>query len=102
MKKIIIFILLLSCFGCATVPLNEAPVETFIRTGFIMKLDIRSNSVWVHDDQWHILSVSRKESFINIMSNFFEEERGYSRVTVYGGYSGRKLAKNGIMGIKFY
>ena len=89
--------------GCATVTTkSESPIDTFIRTGFITKISVPSNEVWINEYQWSLLTVTQKENFIYLMSDYFKRKRGYERVTVYGGHSARKLAKTGLIGIKFY
>ena len=91
--------------GCATVSQPQSAednVKLFVKNGLIGKIDVSGNKVWVDENMWYAFNVDRKRSFIDIMSKYFKNQRGYERVTVLGFYSGKELAKTGLGGVKFY
>ena len=106
MKKLIYLLaLVIMVNGCATTSQPQSVednVKLFVRGGLIGKIDVAANTVWVNENMWYALNVDRKRSFIDIISRYFKKQRGYERVIVLGWHTGRKLAKTGIMGVKFY
>ena len=77
-------------------------VKSLQETGLIGRINIETNEVWVDENMWDSTNVSDKENIIRLLSQYFNEKRGYERVTVYGWHSGKILAKKGLTGINFY
>ena len=82
---------------------SEYLIKELQETGFIGKINIESNKVWVEESLWYSMNIGNKENIINLISQYFNEKRGYERVTVYGWRTGKVLATKTLFGgIKFY
>lgn len=82
---------------------SEYLIKALQETGLIGRINIESNEVWVEESLWYSMNVSDKENVITLLSRYFNEKRGYERVTVYGWHTGKMLATMTLFGgIKFY
>lgn len=73
------------------------------RIGLVMEYNIDYNEIYVNPLKWHNHALKAKKYFLLIASRIFEAHDSTGRVTVYDGYSGRKLASYGSWGgMKFY
>ncbi len=82
---------------------TDTLVKALQETGFIGRINIESNEVWVDESLWYSTNVGEKENIIRLISQYFNEKRGYERVTVYGWHTGKTLATMTLFGgIKFY
>jgi len=82
---------------------SEYLIKVLQKTGLIGRINIESNEVWVEESLWYSMNVRDKENVITLISQYFDEKRGYERVTVYGWHTGKMLATKTLFGgIKFY
>lgn len=82
---------------------SEYLIKALQESGLIGRINIESNEVWVEESLWYSMNVSDKENVITLLSRYFNEKRGYERVTVYGWHTGKMLATMTLFGgIKFY
>lgn len=73
-----------------------------IGTGLIMSYNIEFNEVYVHPVKWYNTPLIAKKYFLSVASKCFDCHGSTGRVTIYDGYSGKKLAKFSVWGTTFY
>lgn len=82
---------------------TDTLVKALQETGFMGRINIESNEVWVDESLGYSTNVGEKENIIRLISQYFDKKCGYERVTMYGWHTGKMLATMTLFGgIKFY
>jgi hypothetical protein len=106
MKKLLLSIMLVvSLFLIPSISFSEDGCQTVRKlqdTGLIMEYNFEYNEIIVNPVVWSLLELRVKENFLYIASSCSKQSGHVGVVNVIDGYSGKKLAKVGAFGPKFY
>lgn len=81
-------------------PINKS-INTLLAQGAICKIEYAK--FYLPDSAWNVLNVDQKTLYLRVFAIYYEcNGGGAHRSEVYSYYTGRRLAKYGPFGAKFY
>ena len=81
----------------------EAEINKLKEEKIIIKINTKSNQVWIDSNVWTDMDVKQKQKLIKVLSKYFDYEGSLANVYIYNHQTGEKIGNFSLWsGVKFY